>query len=342
MKFSNKIHSSFICWLLLCSGLGFNCSAPVDEGQTENNVLTLTAKVPLPGVTGRIDHLAYDSVHHLAYIAALGNNTIEVVNIQTKQVVHTIAGLHAPQGVAYIYPLHRLVVANDEGGTCMFFDAENYTPLNTIDLKDDADNMRYDDASGLLYVGYGSGGIAIIDAAAMKQTATIPLDGHPESFQLDAKHSRVYINVPDENEIVVADISTHAVITKWKNTEASSNFPMAFDAEDGRLFIGFRSPAKLTIKDANTGKDIASMPCAGDADDVFYNTADSLIYLSGGKGFIDVYRISATNECTRINHIATQSGARTSLLLPNSKQFLLAVPARNGSSAELWIYKLEN
>ncbi len=337
-----KIQSSLICTLLLFSGLGFNCDSPGKEDRIEKDVLTLVAKIPLPGVSGRIDHLAYDSVHQLAYIAALGNNTIEVVNIETKQVVHTITGLHSPQGVVFIYPLHRLAVANDDGGTCMFFDAKSYTLLTTIDLKDDADNMRYDEPSGLLYVGYGSGGIAIIDAAAMKQTAVVPLDGHPESFQLDAKRHRIYINVPGENEIEVADLSTHTVVAKWGNTEASSNFPMALDEQGGKLLIGFRSPAKLGIKNIETGTDIALLPCSGDADDVFYDATDSLVYLSGGKGFVDVFKAFANNEYARINHIATHSGARTSLLLAGSKQFLLAVPAGNSSAAELWIYRLEN
>jgi len=98
----------------------------------------------LPNVSGRIDHIAFDSVNNLAFIAALGNNTIEVVNINNKRVVHTINGLNEPQGVVFIASLQRLIVANGGDGSCIFYDAKNYKILNTIKLKGDADNIRYD------------------------------------------------------------------------------------------------------------------------------------------------------------------------------------------------------
>jgi WD40 repeat protein len=316
----------------------FNCASPDSNINAEDNVLALTAKITLPNVSGRIDHIAYDTENRLAFIAALGNNTIEVVSIDTKQVVHSIKGLHEPQGVVYIPSLQRLVVANGDNGVCIFFDAKTYAQLGSVDLKGDADNVRYDARSGLLYVGYGNGGIAVIDANTMKEVANVPLDGHPESFQLDKKQNRMYINVPDADEIEVADLSSHSVIAKWKNTTASSNFPMALDNDNNRLFIGCRSPATLRMIDTQTGKNIRSISCSGDADDVFYDANDSLVFVSGGKGFIDVFKANEKSELIEINHTETRSGARTSLLLTSEKKLLLAVPAHNDESAALWIY----
>ena len=331
-----KVLHLLLAVLLLCSGLSFHCASKVENDYAEKDALTLNAQIPLPNVSGRIDHIAYDSENHLAFVAALGNNTIEVVNIRTRQVVYTIKGLHEPQGMVYISSLQRLAAANGDNGACIFFDTRTYTQLSSVDLKGDADNIRYDPTSGLLYVGYGNGGIAIIDAAVMKQVASIPLDGHPESFQLSKKQNRIYINVPDADEIEVADLSSHSVIAKWKNTSASSNFPMALDERNNRLFIGCRSPATLRMINTQTGKDIHSINCSGDADDVFYNEADSLVFVSAGKGFIDVFK--ATNVLVHINHIATSTGARTALLIPSEKKLLLAIPAYSGNAAALWVY----
>ena len=183
--------------------------------------------------------------------------------------------------------------------------------INYVHLKDDADNIRFDPASNRVYVGYGNGGIAVINVNTMKQVADIALDGHPESFQLSKKHNRIYINVPDADEIEVANLSTNTIIAKWKNTNASSNFPMALDEENNRLFIGCRSPAILRMVNTQTGKDITTISCSGDADDVFYNASDSLVFVSAGKGFIDVFRTNE-KELVQINHIKTRSGARTS------------------------------
>ncbi len=337
--FMNKknIHHSLLI-ILLCSGLSFNCVSNARKEDMEKDILTIRAQIPLPNVKGRIDHIAYDAVNHLAFIAALSNNTVEIVDLNAKKVVHTITGLHEPQGIVYIPSLQRLVVANGGDGSCIFFDAKTYAAISSVNLEDDADNIRYDTSSGLLYVGYGNGAIAVIDANTMTQKASVKLDGHPESFQLDKKQNRVYINVPDENEIEVADLVTNTVVAKWKNTVASSNFPMALDEENSRLFVGCRSPATLRIINTQTGKDIGSVNYSGDTDDVFYNAADSLVFLSAGKGFIDVFKIESKGGSIAVNHIETSSGARTSLLLAAEKKLLLAVPAHAGNGAALWVY----
>jgi len=307
----------------------------------EDNVLTLTEKITLPNVSGRIDHIAYDSINHLAFVAALGNNTIEVVNIETKQVVHTIKGLHEPQGVVYIPALQKLVVANGDNGECIFFEPKNYTQLSSVNLKGDADNIRYDAATNLLYAGYGSGGIAIINAGTMKQVASILLDGHPESFQLSKKENHIYINVPDADEIEVADLSSHLIIAKWKNTNASFNFPMALDEENHRIFVACRSPATLRMIDTQTGKDIQSINCSGDADDIFYDPARHRIYISGGEGSIWVLTQQDADHYPVMAKISTASGARTSLYVPAWSRLYLAVPHRASQPAEIRVYQAQ-
>ncbi|MDP4261689.1 MAG: YncE family protein [Bacteroidota bacterium] len=318
----------------------FNCTSPGNNSYDQSKLLTLSKKITLAGVSGRMDHIAYDAEDHLAFIAALGNNTIEVVNINTGNTIHTIKGLHEPQGVAYIPSLKRLVVANGGNGKCIFYDTRTYSPLRVIDLKDDADNIRYDPVSNRVYAGYGNGGIAVIDANTMEQAGTISLDGHPESFQVSNKQNRIYINVPDENETEVADLLLNTIIAKWKNTDASSNFPMALNEEDNSLFIGCRSPATLEVVNTETGKVVYAASCSGDADDVFYNSSDSLVFVSAGKGFIDVFKTNSQKGLVSVDHLKTSYGARTSLLLPAEKKFLLAVPAHAGEPAALWIYTI--
>ena len=59
-----------------------------------------------------------------------------------------------------------------------------------------------------------------------------------------------------------------------------------------------------------------------------------------GFAFYDVLKLTKENIELGINHIETNAGARTSLLLPSQKTILLAVPAHSGNSAALWIYKI--
>ena len=201
MKKSKDKHLSFLVFIYCI--LGLRCNSQDLSNNIEKEKLTLVSKISLPGVTGRIDHISYDPVNQLAFMAALGNNTVEIVDVNTKRVVRTIPGLHEPQGVVYIPSSKKLVIANGDNGDCIFFDVATYRQLGVVHLKSDADNIRFDSTSQLLYVGYGSGAIAIIDANSMKLVGEIPLDGHPESFQLSKKQNRIYINVPDADEIEV-------------------------------------------------------------------------------------------------------------------------------------------
>lgn len=309
-----------------------SCGNGQDTYHLEKDLLRLEAKIALPGVRGRIDHLSYDAAGRRLFVAALGNNSVEVVDLATRTRTHTITGLREPQGVLYMPSLRRLVVANGGNGNCMFFDGSSYAELGTVSLGDDADNVRSDGEK--VYVGYGNGGIAVIDARAIRKLGDLPLKGHPESFQL-GDSGRIYVNVPDEGETVAGDLGSLSTGDHWKNSGASANFPMALDRKAGRLYVAYRHPAQLRQLDTRTGAVLASFPCVGDADDVFYDQESGLVFVSGGEGYLDVFR-----GMVLVNHIATRKGARTCLWLPAEKKLILAVPARAGEEAALWVYGL--
>ncbi len=180
----------------------------------QNNPLNLVTTIPLPNVSGRIDHLTFESKNKIVFVAALGNNSVEVVDLKSNKVIHTIKNLSDPQGLAFIPESNSLVLANGRNGACDVFNATTFQKTTSINLGDDADNVRYDATGKKIYVGYASGGIAIIDATTFKIIAQIKLSGHPESFQLDksanlpaGKAGKIYVNVPDQHQIEIIDLS---------------------------------------------------------------------------------------------------------------------------------------
>jgi hypothetical protein len=98
------------------------------------------------------------------------------------------------------------------------------------DIEYDADNIRYDDSSKRIYVGFGNGGIGIINAADGKQIGSIKLTAHPEAFELEKQGHRIFVNVPNSRQVAVVDREKGEVIATWKTNGAFGNFPMAFDA----------------------------------------------------------------------------------------------------------------
>lgn len=149
----------------------------------------------------------------------------------------------------------------------------------------------------------------------------------------------MYVNVPDEKQIVVIDLSQNKIVAQWKNTIANANFPMALDETNHRLFIGCRHPSKLLVLDTETGKTISLLDIDGDTDDVFYNTSAKEVYVSCGSGYVDIFNQVDANHYTSNGKIKTNFGARTSLFIPQLHQLIVAAPARMNSKAQLMIYK---
>lgn len=307
----------------------------------ESAPLRLVQTIPLPDVDGRIDHMAVDLKGQRLFVAALGNNTVEVLDLRAGKRVHSITGLREPQGVGFVPEFNKLFIANAKNGACDVFDASSFKRIKSIKLSDDADNVRYDAAAHRVYVGYGSGGLAIIDAAAGDQLGDIKLEGHPESFQLEKSGTRAFVNIPTAQKIVVVDRDKRTTVASWPTGGTAANFPMAIDETHHRLFVGFRKPAKLVVFDTETGKIIASLDSAGDADDVFYDGSHGRVYVSGGEGFISIFQQIDADHYKPIMKIATASGARTSLFVPELNRLYLAVPHRGSQKAELRVYEAQ-
>lgn len=300
--------------------------------------LRLVGAIPLPNVEGRIDHLAVDLNHQRLFVAALGNNTVEVVDLAAKHVIKSIGGLHEPQGIRYLPDQHRIVVANGGDGAVVFFDDTTLTPVHTTALSADADNVRYDSRARRVYVGYAGGALGVLGADGA-DLGDIQLTGHPESFQLETSGPRIFINVPSGGHIAVVDRDKLIVTTTWPVMAAGANFPMALDEPNRRLFIGCRRPARLLVYDTTSGHMVTDFEIVGDTDDLFYDLATRRIYVAGGEGFITVLQQDGPDRYSTIQKLATAAGARTSLFAPELRRLYLAVPHRDTQRAEIRIYE---
>ena len=301
--------------------------------------LAFLRAIELPGVEGRIDHLAFDPAARRLYVAALGNNSVEVLDAGAGTHLKSLPGFREPQGIAVLPDVRSVAVANGEGDGVQLIGAEDYRIGSTIRLGDDADNVRYDPAAKRVYVGFGSGALAAIDPASAKVLAQAKLAGHPESFQLERGGPRVFVNVPTAQHVAVVDRGSMKVTATWPVTSAGANYPMALDEANHRLFIGCRRPAKVLVFDMTTGKQSASFDTVGDTDDLFYDVARRRVYVTGGEGFIDVVQDQGANGFARVAHIPTAAGARTSLFVADQGRLYLAVPHRGSQKAEIRVFE---
>jgi len=305
--------------------------------------LMLEAKIPLGDVSGRIDHMAFDAARQRLFVAELGNDSVGVVDVKAKKTIRTISHLKEPQGVGYVAASDTLYVANASDGSVRLFRGGDYVPAATIDLGDDADNIRVDAKTGQVFIGYGSGGIAILDAAAGQRRADIKLRGHPEAFQLAPAGDRIYVNVPDERQIDVLDRATQRQVASWPTRDGRGNFPMALGDDGARIVTVFRNPPRLTVLAATDGRTLASTEVCGDADDVFVDARRHRLYVSCGEGVVDVLE-RRSEGYVRLARVPTSSGARTSLFVPELDRLFVGVRASGGivasaTPAAIWVFR---
>jgi len=306
---------------------------------TAQEPLALVRSIELPRVEGRIDHLAFDAATGRLFVAALSNNTVEVIDSKAGSHLKSLAGFREPQGIAMIPDRRSVAVANGQGDGLQWISAEDYRPGPATRLGDDADNVRYDPPAKRVYVGFGSGALAAIDAMTAKVVGEAKLAGHPESFQLERAGTRVFVNVPDAHHVAVVDRSTMKISATWPVTTAGSNFPMALDESNHRLFLGCRRPAKVLVFDTTSGKQMASFDIVGDTDDLFYDALRKRLYVSGGDGYIEVIQDEGANRFVRTARVPTAPGARTSLFVADQSRLYLAVPHRGNQKAEIRVFE---
>ena len=302
-------------------------------------VLRLVQTIPLEGVEGRIDHLAVDVAGKRVFVAALGNNTVEVVDLAAGHRTRSLTGFDEPQGIAYLADAGRLVVANGGSGAVDLLDGATLERAASLKLGGDADNVRYDPAAKTLYVAYGEGAIAAIDPSKGAKLWEVRLAGHPEAFALEAASARAYVDVPDAGHVAVVDRSRRAVEAVWPVKGAGANFPLALDEADHRLFVGCRRPARLLVYDTTRGAETAALEIGGDVDDVFYDGAHRRLYVACGEGRVDVFDQSGPDAYALAGHVATGSGARTCLYVPDLGRLYVAVPHHGGQRAEIRVYE---
>jgi len=304
--------------------------------------LQLRSTVPLPGVRGRFDHFAIDTKGRRLFVAALGNNSLEVIDLAAGKRLQSIPGMSKPTGVLYLPDPNQVLVANGDDGTLKILNGTTFKTEQKLTGFDDADNLRYDTKTKLAWLGYADGALGLFDVAAAKSVAQVKLLKHPESFQLEQGGTRIFVNVPDARQVAVVDREKRAVIATWPMQKFHANFPMALDESTHRLFVGCRSPARLVVLNTDTGKQVADIAISGDTDDLFFDATRKRLYLSCGEGFIDVITQRDADTYERKEKVPTRSGARTGFFSPSLNQFYLAVPQRGNQPAELRVFDISD
>lgn len=310
---------------------------PSFASAAEPLALKLAQTIPLPHVKGGFDLMAADVAGQRLFLAAQDNDTLEVFDLAAGKHLRSVAGFKEPKWVVYRPEAKRLYVSNGGDGSVRVLDSQTFAPAKRFDFREKANNLRYDAAAALLFVGVGKtfGEIAVVDAAKDAVVGSIALAGFPKQFEVDG--DLIYVNVPKANHVAVLDRQSMKQIAAWPVAAAKENVPMGFDRTHRRLFIGCE-PGKLAVLDTASGAAVAALDISAEPDSIYYDAPRRLVYISCGAGTIDVVRQLDADRYEFASRIPTAPGAATALFVPELKRYCLAVPQTDKQAAELRVY----
>lgn len=331
-------------------------------------ILKFVGAIALPGVEGRMDHLAFDAARGRLFVSALENHSLEVVDVKRRRRIGSIGGINEPQGVLFLPRYNRVFVGSRGDGTLRSFDGRTFAEGAWADLGRNADNVRFDGASRTIYVASngepGKGAFDALDLLALLPPSlggkpfeprspadfrfdtprradariTLALGEQPEGFQLDPAHHRAFVNIPDEHVVAVVDTRTMKIIARWP-VPFKRNFPLAFSASRDRVFVVTRNSPHLLVYRASDGRLLSQQPCAGDGDETFYDGATGRLYVIGGEGKINVFD-ARFDRPRLLQTVSTVPRARTGAFLPTMGLLAVAVPHTKKQRAEIRLFHI--
>lgn len=293
-----RISLGQVCLMLVAASL---------SASAQNWQVTNTFHV---GGDGAWDYVTMDTPNHRLFVTRASHTM--AIDQQTGNVLGDIPGQNRSHGVALAPELNRGFITDGGGsGAIVIFDAKTYAVLGSVPAMADADGIIYDAKLKKVLAVSGDGGALLtfspdIDPKSGKLDK-IDLGGKPEFLASDGT-GKVYINLVDKDVVVVADLKTSKVVSRWPVAPGGQPVGMAMDAATHRLFIGCRKPQMLVVMNSETGAVEASLPIGAgvdatkfDAGKAFASTADgnlAVAGLQGGKWVIE-------------QTVKTQAAART-------------------------------
>jgi hypothetical protein len=302
--------------------------------------LVLIERIPLPGVTGRMDHLGIDLAGHRLFAAALGDtqNTVEVIDYQAGKRIFSIRGQNKPQGVFYSSDYRTLFVANGGDGTYKVFRGDDYKHVFSVPLGMNPDHVGYDPATKYLYIGYrseGAGRLGIVDTADGRHIGDIVTHSLPGGIKLETAGPRIFVTLAGLNELGVLDRNSRVQIATWPIAHVASS--LALDETHHRLFAGGRRPPKLYVIDTDSGRQIAELDCISGIDDLWYDATRRRIYATGIDG-IGVYEQKDADHYAPMVKVASSEGAATSIWVPMLGRLFVSAPKGGARDSAILVF----
>jgi DNA-binding beta-propeller fold protein YncE len=310
--------------------------------------LTLVRTITMPGITGRFDGFGVDVKGHRLFVTPLDHKTVEVYDLKSGKLIHSIPGIEKAHAVLYRGDLDEIFVTDGPTGSLKIFKGDKYDLVKAVEQLDQPDGILYDPATHDLYIITGGGNakldyslISVVNTDKGTHLGDIRIEGGTmEEMRLEKSSARLFVANREKNRIEVLDRKKRTILTSWPLTLGTLPVGLALDESAHRLFVGCRSEV-MVVLDSVSGKEISSVPISKGIDGMTFDPATKRIYSEANTGAIDVYEETDADHYRSLGTTPIGSPAKPGLLVPELNRYFVAVPQHDNVDAALLEYKVQ-
>jgi DNA-binding beta-propeller fold protein YncE len=269
--------------------------------------------LPAHDKAGGFDHAAVHQPTGRIYVAHTANDTVDVIDIDARRHVDSIAGLAGVAGALVAEP--DLVFTSNRGENTVGIFTVRDTRVEKVGVGVRPNGLAYDPRRARLLAAHvgdptipGSCSVSLVDVRARKRVADIAVAGRTRWTVYDPGADVFHVNIADPPQIVVVDAGDPLQIRRIVDIPHAGPHGLDLDVARRRLFCACDGAILLEV-DADSGKVVATEAIAGVPDVVFFNAARARLYVAiGDPGVIEVFD---TTPLRRRERVHTEAGAHT-------------------------------
>jgi hypothetical protein len=223
------------------------------------------------------------------FVAAVTNNTLEVVDLTGGKVINSLAGFKDAQDALFLGGDFNKLYVTSLDGHVRVFQGDTFRLVQDFKVEAGPNRFFYDPASNLIYFGYGgqmarnnafervgilqprrgAGNDQLLGAIIVPT----PRPGHLAEIAMD-DNGILLVCDSLANLIFQLETQKRELIKSWP-ARGGGAADMALDRIRHRLFVGTRTPPELTVYDSLSGKEVQSLPAPETMDGVITTPTSS-------------------------------------------------------------------
>jgi DNA-binding beta-propeller fold protein YncE len=280
---------SRISLLVLLVGIA-GCGA--GGGAPSSLPLRFVRDVAMPGPAARFDYQDIDVDARRLYIAHLGANDVDVVNLDTLEPAGTVPGVADVHGVRLAPDLHRVFATATGTDEVVSIDTGSQRVVDRARTGRFPDGIGYDPANHLLAVSNkNDGSETVLGASTVRPLRTIRLGKEVGNVTYDASTGAMLAAVRPPDDLVAFDPASGSVNMRIPLPGCDGAHGVYVDPPSRQAFVACENNARLAVVDLEGRRERAVERVGSDPDVLAFDAGLGRLYVAAESGVVTAFAV---------------------------------------------------